>query len=258
MQPPPNPYNQPNYGQSGAPMPQQPRGLVSLDVIGESWNLVKPALGQWVVAILIAGAVMFGVSLVSTILQRPFAPQPGNPPGAGFYLALLFTQIIGFIVNTVVIAGLIKMAIAHVKTGVASIGEMMSVTNVIGPVLVGALLTGLVTYLGILLCIIPGIIASLGLCMTQPLIVDKNMGGVDAMKRSWEVMKPQLGSVFVLGLVLTLLNAVGAIACFVGLFVTYPISIVAVALVYRDMFGIGGTAGQNLGYTPPPIASPNF
>ncbi|BCM91025.1 hypothetical protein IAD21_02889 [Abditibacteriota bacterium] len=258
MQPPQNPYNQPNYGQPGGYGSQQPRGTVSLDVIGEAWNLVKPSLGQWIVAMLIAGAGAAIVSFVSQMLQRPFTPTPGSSPSMAFWAITFITQIIGFVVNTAIAAGLIKMAIAQVRTGVASFNEMFSVTNIIGPILVAAILTGLVTYVGILLCIVPGIIAALGLCMTQPLVVDQNMGAVDAMKRSWEIMKPHLGSTFVLFLVLGLLNCAGLIACCVGILVTYPICIVAIALVYRDMFGIGGAGGQSMGYTPPPIANPNF
>lgn len=275
MQPPQNPYNQPGSGQQPqqpfspqqpyAPVPQGPRGTVSLDVIGEAWNLVKPSLGQWVIAMLIAGAGFFLVSLVSNLIQRPFLPTgtgtgAGGAPsiGAGFYLALIVAQVFSFVVNSILVAGLIRMAISHVRTGVANINEMFGVTSVIGPVLLGALLTGIITYVGILFCIIPGIIAALGLAMTQPLIVDQQMSPVDAMKRSWEAMKPHLGSFFVLGFVLGLLNMAGALACLVGLFVTYPISIVAIALVYRDLFGGASNTNPTLGYTPPPIANPNF
>lgn len=267
MQPPQNPYNQPGYGQPQqpfnpqqpyAPPPQQPRGLVSLDVIGEAWKLVQPALGQWVLAVLIVGAISFGVNLVMGLLQAPFAPKNGQSPGGAFYMIQFVAQVVGFVVQTTAAAALFKMAISHIRTGQANLNEMFSVTNILGSILLGALLSSLITGVGILLCIIPGIIAALGLSMTQPLIVDQGLAPVDALKRSWEVMKPHLGSLFVLGLVLGLLNMAGVIACCVGLFVTYPISIVAMALVYRDMFGGASAPLQNPAFNPPPIANPNF
>ena len=82
MQPPQNPYNQPGYGQGapapyGAPSPQQPRGTVSLDVIGEAWKLVQPNIGQWILGILIVGAVAFG--------RRTYRQRVANalPPATG-------------------------------------------------------------------------------------------------------------------------------------------------------------------------------
>jgi uncharacterized membrane protein len=267
MQPPQNPYNQPNFGQPQqpfnpqqpfAPPPQQPRGTVSLDVIGEAWKLVQPSLGQWVLAIFVVGALSFAVNFVMGLLQLPFAPAKGQNPSGMFYLIQLVAQIVSFVVQTATAGALIKMAIAQTRTGIANISDMFSVTDVLGPLMVGAILTSLVTVGGLVLLIIPGIIAALGLAMTQPLIVDQKMTPVDAMKRSWEVMKPNLGSFFVLGLVLGLLNFAGVLACCVGLFITYPISTVAIALVYRDLFGIMGTPAAPGNYTPPPIANPNF
>ena len=167
-------------------------------------------------------------------------------------------QIISFVISTAVGAALIRMAIANVRTGTANLNEMFSVTDILGPIIIGALLTTLVTYIGFALCIIPGFIAALGLAMTQPLIVDQKMQPVDAMKASWAALQPNLGSFFVLGLVVVLLNLAGAIPCGLGLFVTYPISIVALALVYRDLFGLGAGTTQPTGYIPPPIANPNF
>ncbi|RYX83222.1 hypothetical protein EON83_16070 [bacterium] len=251
-----NPYNQPNYGQPGG---GQPRGTVSLDVIGEAWNLVKPSLGQWVVAILIVGVIAFVCSLVLNLVMMPFAPRQGQQPGPAFFAVALLTRIPLFIIIIALSGGLIKMGISQVKTGVASLSDLTSVTTVIGPLLVASILVGLITNIGMLLCIVPGVIAGLGLCMTQPLIIDQGMSAIDAMKRSWDTCKPHLGSIFVLFIVIWLVNLVGAIPCGLGLLITYPISIVAISLVYRDLFGIGGVGGQNMGgYNPPPIANPNY
>lgn len=261
MQPPQNPYNQPNYGQPQqpfAPAPQQPRGTVSLDVIGEAWKLVQPSIGQWALALLIVGALVFVVNIISSIIQAPFSPRQGQSPGLMFYMMLLVAQVIGAVIQGVALAALYRMAIANIRTGKADLNQMFGVTEVLAPVLVASILVYLATIVGFVLCIVPGIIAALGLTMTQPLIVDQKLAPVDAMKASWAGMKPHLGSLFVLGFVLGLLNFAGALACGVGLFVTVPIYVVAMALVYRDVFGAGGAPTQNTGYTPPPIANPNF
>lgn len=261
MQPPQNPYNSPPYGQpqgSFAPQPQQPRGTVSLDVIGEAWNLVKPSLGQWALAMLLGGAALFALNLVVGLLQTPFRPTPGRGIGAGFWFISFLSQILGAAVQGIVLVALFRMAIAHIRTGVASINEMFNIGDIAVPAAIAAMLVYLITVIGLIFLVIPGIIASLSLTLVQPLIADQKLQPVDAIKRSWEVMKSHLGSMFVLGLVLGLLNLATIFTCGLGLFVTIPIDIVALALVYRDLLGVGGAPAQNTGYVPPPIANPNF
>lgn len=94
--------------------------------------------------------------------------------------------------------------------------------------------------------------------MTTPLIVDQKASGIDAIKRSWETCKPQLGTLFLLFLVLGLLNFATVCTCGLGLFVTFPMTQIAIALTYRNLFGIGRAESgvAPLMFPPPPIASP--
>lgn len=53
--------------------------------------------------------------------------------------------------------------------------------------LIAALLTAVVTIIGLLLCIVPGIIVSLGLLLIAPVIMVERADGILAMHRSWEL-----------------------------------------------------------------------
>ncbi len=51
---------------------------VYFDTIGESFNLVKQDLGQWVAATVLYGAVIFALSVPISIITQPMV-TPRNP-----------------------------------------------------------------------------------------------------------------------------------------------------------------------------------
>ena len=64
---------------------------------------------------------------------------------------------------------------------------------------------------------IPGIIASLGLGFATYLVVDRGMQPVASLKESWRITKGNKWRIFLLGLALTGVNILGALALVVGL-----------------------------------------
>ncbi len=101
------------------------------------------------------------------------------------------------------------------------------------------------------------LLASL-LFLATPLIVDRKAGPWKANAQSFAALRRHFGAAFTLVAVLTLINMGGFVACCVGLLFTIPLTMLAIALVYRDLFGLGETALQGPFSAPPPIASPNF
>lgn len=93
--------------------------------------------------------------------------------------------------------------------------------------------------------------------LATSLIVDRGLGPWEAISQSVGAMKRHFGSALLLMIVLGLVNGLGALACCVGLLFSIPLCQIAVALVYRDLFGLG-SAPETTVYAPPPIANPNF
>ena len=242
---------------AGSPMPpQNSANPVSTDVIGQAWELLKPQIGMWVVAILIYIAITGVFSVLSGIVG---AVGGEDPSIIATFLSLLI-NVASTLVGFLVVAGLIKMALHHIRTGQAEIGKMFEITDVIAPVLIAGIIVTIATFAGFLLLIIPGVIVALGLSMVNPLIVDQKTDAIESIKRSWETCKPHLGALFLLYLVLGLVNLAGACACGLGLFVTLPLTQLAIALTYRNLFGLSageaGTMPSASPFPPPPIASP--
>jgi hypothetical protein len=98
------------------------------------------------------------------------------------------------------------------------------------------------------------IVVSVLFVFTYPLIVERKLSGIDAVKLSvraglanfWQL----LGLLFLNGL----LAFGGLLLCYVGMFLILPVTFGAIVTAYEQVFGLGGGEGTRL---PPPPPSFN-
>ena len=223
-------------------------GEVRLAAIGEAWSVVQKNLATWIIATIIYAVI----SGVISFMQRTLGPHvnaDGSMGGSsvlGLLLSLFSIAIGGFLMG-----GLYKMALKQLRGESIAPGDIFSASDVL-PALIGAsLLTGIAIGLGLILLIIPGLILTALLMLTTPVIVDKSAGAIEGMTQSLNALKPHIGGSLIFLLALVGINILGAIPCGLGLLVTAPVSIVAVAIVYRDFFLGGTTASGDANLFPP-------
>jgi hypothetical protein len=82
-----------------------------------------------------------------------------------------------------------------------------------------------------------------------PLIADRNLSGVDAVKLSIKAARANFGGIFGLILVNVGLGILGVLCCYVGAFLVAPISLASYAVAYRRVFP---EVSQNFASPPPP------
>ncbi len=128
------------------------------------------------------------------------------------------------------------------------------------PLLLTALVGGLITGIGFILLIIPGVYFLLAYIFAAPLVVDRRLDFWEALELSRRTVNPIWFNMFGFLLLLLLLNLGGAVALGVGLLVTVPVTMGAITAAYADLFGLqsdysegfpdnvgppAGTAGHN-------------
>ena len=74
-------------------------------------------------------------------------------------------------------------------------GDLFTFPN-FGASLLAAFLTWLATSVGVLLCVVPGIIAAFLLHYSVYFTVDKGMDGIAGMKASWATLSSHVGELF--------------------------------------------------------------
>lgn len=104
-----------------------------------------------------------------------------------------------------------------------------------------SILYGLIVLGGYILLIIPGIIWSIKFSFYSYLIVDKNVGLMDSLKKSSVLTQGVKMNLFLFGFMIILLNILGLLALGVGLLVTIPTTIMASVYVYRKLLASAPT-----------------
>ena len=83
-----------------------------------------------------------------------------------------------------------------------------------------------------------------------PLIVDRRLSGLNAVKLSIRAAMANFWRLLGMMLLTTLLNFVGVLFCYVGAFFVVPIGFAAIAAAYEQVFGLGEVQ-PNLPPPPP-------
>jgi uncharacterized membrane protein len=197
------------------------------DAVSYGWSKVKADPVGIVLPI-------FVIFLVNFIPNSVFNAIAGSLQRDGNVGASLGVQLLGMVVNLAIssflMGGLLTFLFKIIRGQSYAIGDVFSGGPYFGPMFLTQLLMQLGVGIGMLLCIVPGVILALGWALSLPLVVDRQLGGVDALKESWRLTTGQKMDLFVLWLLGILVTLAGVIACCVGVFPA--MSVMAVAYVY--------------------------
>lgn len=219
--PPPPPPGGEAYGVGGSAVPFSIGNAVSY-----GWNAYWKNVGPMAMLTL----VIFVVNLVLNLV--------GNSTDS-FALRFTFT-VLGWLIGLLLAFGLIRAALAVTRGETPEVG-MLFQPDGFGPYIVATILFGLAVAVGLVLCIIPGIILAV-VWMFYGYVLSENPEGMsptDALSRAAEISKGHRWELFGLAIVLILINFVGLLACGIGLLFTYGITALAIAYAYRSLTGQG-------------------
>lgn len=208
--------------------------------IGRSWALVQrhfwPIVGINVLVLAAMGAVNQIVSMFSTpaikrmVLEHRFSIGP--------ILLVLATWLVSMPISSIFIAGLFRYYLKLIRGEPAGIGDAFSGFGpAAGQLILLGLVSGLLTFAGIALCILPAIYLSVSWMFAIPLVIDRRMDFWEAMELSRQMVSKHWFTVFAFLLVNALVGAGGIILCCIGILVTLPLSYVAWMYAYEDIFG---------------------
>ena len=253
-----NYYRPPGQWGPGGPLPPGP-AEVTIDAIGIAWNITKSDFGLWVPTVFLVIVINYAVSLpfnFATNLLVYGSIFPFNPSFEQQMVALGVSLIGSVIIQAVTYAlhaGMMNMGLKKLEGAPTGVADLFSAFPKFLQLFAAGFLVGLVTGVGFVLLIVPGLYLMGALSLTPLLVVRQNLGPIDAMQRSMEIMKggrafAMFGVMFVAGLC----SALGACACGIGMLFTLPIFYCTVAVTYYNFFA----SASAYPYTMPPIQWP--
>jgi hypothetical protein len=193
------------------------------EAIRYGWGVMKANLGFFI-GVLIVSFVICAVPEAFKALVKEKDPL----------LSFLF-GIVGGIFQMIIGMGLITVSLKLIDGSKPALGDLFSRLHLFFKYLFGDILFGLIVIGGLILLIVPGLIWMFKFMFVSYFIMDKEMGPVEALKRSGAITAGAKWNLFLFVLILTGINILGALALVVGLFATIPTSVVATAYVYRKL-----------------------
>jgi uncharacterized membrane protein len=103
-----------------------------------------------------------------------------------------------------------------------------------------SILLALAVAIGFVLLIVPGIILGLMFMFTTFVVIERELGPIDAMSESHRLTRGHKSRLFGFVLLLLLINVLGVLALVVGLLVSIPVSTLAFVHAYRVLGGKPG------------------
>ncbi|MCK6209455.1 hypothetical protein KZX45_02725 [Georgenia sp. EYE_87] len=241
-QQPPAYQSAPGYGGAQTATPAQPGYGQRTASVGEAfryaWQGFKANAGPWIVAalvLLVVGAI--GSSIEQTIRNQNVGTNRLDPTVTfAFDPAASFVNLLFTIINFAITAGLVSAALRTADGRRLELGDFFRVPNFLQAML-AAVLMAILTAVGFVLLIIPGLIVLvLGMFYLQ-FAIDHRLSAVDAIRSSFRLVKDNLGTALLLILASIGVAILGAIALGVGLLVAIPMITIATVFVFRRLTG---------------------
>jgi hypothetical protein len=208
------------------------------DAYGFAWNAITKNFAgvslplAVAIFVTILPAAIFG-GLLQFIVQ--LALQYVDSSFLGMLMALLYFVIGSFVIIAAafISGGVCEFALKIARGQTADFGVIFGGGKYFGSMFVGWLVIGICNGL----CI-PGYIVMFGLWPFAFIIVDQNVGGMDALKSAWAMTTGHKVNIFLFWLLGLVVIFAGEIACFFPvLLLSYPMIILGTAHMYLSLKG---------------------
>lgn len=202
------------------------------DYFSRGWEIFKQKAPLFILFTLL----LFLIQVVIAILPYPLGSRSDEPVPGGI-LSFAFN-----IVTPVLTAGYYFVAFQLARGRDAVFGDFFRGFNKFLPIFLTTLVAGILTAIGFVLLVLPGVYLAVAYLFAQPLVIDKNADFWQAMETSRQLITKKWFSFFGLMLLLFLLNMAGLMVLGIGLLVTVPLSICIVSAAYEDIIGLNSVA----------------
>ena len=152
------------------------------------------------------------------------------------YILLSNIPLAGLLVWYPIIAGFIIVSLMSFRNQTVEFKNYFWGFRHSLPLLVFTIVSTIFIFIGLLLLIAPGIYLTVAYLFAPCLIVEKNIDFWPAMEISRKKVNKHWFEMFGFSTVIILLNIIGCLPFFIGLFITIPLSTCIITVAYKDIF----------------------
>jgi len=218
------------------------------DAFGYGWKKFTENVGPILIAMLVfmfVGAVIYGLQFLLQSITSPdatvvsgengFVIQQSGSGFAAMLVSLVFS-IVGFIWSYLIQAGFARGGLALTEGRPLVLGELLSF-NKLGRIILAGIILSVLTFIGLLLCILPGLVVAFFGAFFVYFILDQDLGAWESITASFAFVKDNIGNLLLLLILTWLALVAGALLCGLGLFVAVPVTVIAQTYAYKVLRG---------------------
>lgn len=188
-------------------------------------KLVSEAWGIWKNHIIFTWLIL-GILLVASMFFSFLDPKGESA------IISLFSLVVMFFLEL----GVIGLWLKLVRTGEeGKLAELFSKHQIFLRAFAANIVYGVLIVIGLICFIVPGIYIGIRFMFLNYLFVDQNLGFKEAFSESSRMTKGIKWDLFGYLIVILLLNILGVLFFFVGLFVSVPVTALATTLLYNTL-----------------------
>lgn len=202
-------------------MSNAPFSISEAEAVKFGWQTLKQNFWFFVLILIISGLV----SRAPALFIREHSPT----------IAATLIGLIALLLQLLVNLGLNKIALMLHDGTKPTWKELFLQYPLLLKYLGASILYGLMVMVGLVLLIVPGVYLAIKYAFFGFVMVDKKTGIMNSLKTSAQLTDGIKWDLFGFGLLMGLLNLLGALALMIGLFVTIPVSLMASIYVYRKL-----------------------
>jgi hypothetical protein len=211
------------------------------EVISASWRIFQSqmgiCIGLVILGVVINGGITFGAQRIAEVVQLEL--MRGNPGNFGLAIAvgLVIGQIPPLLVGSFLNAGMQRGLLKVARGENAEIGDLFTGGPYYLRMLGNSILFQIIISVGIVLCIVPGILLALMFWPFGYVLVDRDSPGMECLSEAKEITQNTWLQVFVLWLAVFGITLLGMVPLCVGLIFTIPLTSLMFAVAYCHMTG---------------------
>ncbi|MBK81879.1 MAG: hypothetical protein CMQ43_13305 [Gammaproteobacteria bacterium] len=207
--------------------------LEILPVLREAW-----ARTEGIKAIMVGGLLLIYAAIVAAtwVLGQVFGVEDETMIGS------TVTQLVLMMIVYPFFAGVFMLGLRRSAGLPVRFEDQFSFYRELMPIVAVGALQSLVTFLGFMLLIVPGIYLTFALCLAVPLKAERNLPITDCLIMSARLVNRKFFEVTVLTLASVALAVLGIVSL-IGWIWTMPWTLMILAIIYRQLAGFTPAAG---------------
>lgn len=184
----------------------------------------------------VRGRIFFfaGVFLLLYASQVPLqilSQNEGENTSAGFIILMIVTFFVQLLFGT----GVIRIMLDVVDKKTPSFESLYSQYLLLFRYLLTTIVIVIITAIGTILLIVPGIIWAIKYQFAPYIVIDKKAGVFEALAESGKITKGQIWKLFVFALASAGIYILGFLALGIGILIAAPVVSLALAYIYRKL-----------------------